>query len=206
MKKFIIMSLTLLAFSLVGCGKKDDKDKKEDCEKQEGKVWNDESKKCEDKEDDSAPTTKADCDKDATKVWNESANDGKGACEDKPAEVAKYTITNKLANSAKVESGTVSLDIAQNACANVTAEQWKALKVSVANVAVCDNSNMKTDDVATTDVDESTQKDDSDDCPAAGNKDLQAKAGSSPAVNELADAASAGANCKDLAAAPAASN
>ncbi len=198
MKKFIIMSLTLLAFSLVGCGKKDDKDKeKKDCEKQEGKVWNDEDNKCEDKEEDPAPTTKANCEKDATKVWNESANDGKGACEDKPAEATKYTITNKLASSAKVESGTVSLDIAQNACANVTAEQWKDLKVSVANVAVCDNSNMKTDDDA-------TANDESDDCPAAGNKDLKQEG--TPVANKLADAASAGANCKDLAATPAASN
>ena len=47
MKKFLIMSLTFLAFALIGCGSK--KVTKAECETQEGKVWNEETKECEDK-------------------------------------------------------------------------------------------------------------------------------------------------------------
>ena len=47
MKKFLIMSLTFLAFALIGCGSK--KVTKAECEKDTAKQWNEETKECEDK-------------------------------------------------------------------------------------------------------------------------------------------------------------
>ena len=43
MKKLLIMGLTLTTFALISCGKSDQKK----CEEEEGKVWNEETKKCE---------------------------------------------------------------------------------------------------------------------------------------------------------------
>ncbi|MDE0118811.1 MAG: hypothetical protein OXM55_02240 [Bdellovibrionales bacterium] len=116
MKKFIIMGLTIFAFSLVGCGKSDEEK----------------------------------CDEDDTKEWKD------GQCVDKEGEMAYFIITNKLTAAVTLESGSKSLELAQNACGKVAEADFESLKVSVATAAVCDNAD-------------ATNK-----CPAANNYEVAA--------------------------------
>ena len=86
---------------------------------------------CKDKKE-----TADDCKDD--QVWNEEEE----KCEAKPdegggAEVVKYSINNMLEVAVTVSSGDASKELAKDACVNVTAEQWAALKVS----DICDNSD-----------------------------------------------------------------
>ncbi len=71
----------------------------------------------------------------------EELKDGECVEEAKPAEEAKLAyITNKLASNAKVESGSSSVELAQNECAAVKEAEIAAVKVSVGEAVVCDNS------------------------------------------------------------------
>ena len=115
MKKFIIMGLTLFAFTLVGC--KDDKKGDDDTAKQK--------KECED----------------AGKVWKEDNTCVDKEADDGTPE-ATYTIGNPLEEALAVSSGDASVSVAKDNCLTVTASQWAALKIDGvcdnSNVAAAD--------------------------------------------------------------------
>ena len=107
-----------------------------------------------------------------------------GECVEEAKEEAKLAyITNTLASTAKVESGTSSIELAQNACVAVKEAAIAAVKVSVAGVVACDNS-----------------ADANNKCLEAESYNIQAKAGSTTSENELVkvDQPSDVSTCKTL--------
>ncbi len=188
MKQFIIMSLTLLAFSLISCGKSSDKAQKAaDCAKKANHIWDDagdgECKpETEVPEPNSKPTaelTKEECEAEAnqaTKEWDATGN----VCKDKPAPspavgVVTYTITNRLASSAATvtsEKATENGVLTTGVCVTVTEAQWSKLKIVVDSNTVCDNSDTSTDNDCAT---------------GSGKVKVLKKSTGNPATNQLLD-------------------
>ena len=76
------------------------------------------------------------CKEDSTKEWKD------GQCVDKEEEgMAYFIITNKLTVAVTLESGSKSLELAQDACGKVAEADFESLKVSASTTAICDNAD-----------------------------------------------------------------
>lgn len=162
MKKFMVITVVLLAFSFVSCKGVEREIRlpapltKAECEKDATMQWNAEANEgkgaCKAK-----IIIKAECEKDKTKQWNAEANEGKGACEDKPKE-AIYTITNKITDtsvvnnllSIRMKSDPIgeAVDLGINECLKIKESQFAKMVVliMVDNERLCDSLNTDQDD------------------------------------------------------------